>query len=80
MADDDPIGRYGAPCAAITVVCRARLNTAPMGEACLDRRPARHTCRAWLGASERISSAPPSLAPPRRLCAVQVGIVRGVIS
>jgi hypothetical protein len=42
MADDDPIGRYNAPCglAAVTVVRRARLNTAPMGEACFDRRPA----------------------------------------
>jgi hypothetical protein len=60
MADDDPIGRYGAPrgLAAITVVRRARLNTVPMGEACLDRRPAHHACRTWLGASERISSAP----------------------
>jgi hypothetical protein len=42
MADDDPIGRYNAPCglAAVTVVRRARLNTAPMGKACFDRRPA----------------------------------------
>jgi hypothetical protein len=42
MADDDPIGRYNALCglAAVTVVRRARLNTAPMGEGCFDRRPA----------------------------------------
>ena len=40
--NDDPIGRCNAPCglAAVTVVRRARLNTAPMGEGCFDRRPA----------------------------------------
>jgi len=42
MAGDDLIGRYNAPrgLAAVTVVRRARLNKAPMGDGCFDRRPA----------------------------------------